>query len=143
MAVTWNYENAAHLLRRVAFGGSVEQINAFLNAHTSVSDAVDDILALGVSTKKPSKGSNDPYRAEPKQKEWWLKTMLKATKPRDAFREKMVLYWHGHLCSGWNKVIESSYNTGYMPIQNGLFRRYAVGNFRELVRDFNRDPANL
>jgi uncharacterized protein (DUF1800 family) len=30
-----------------------------------------------------------------------------------------------------------------MATQNGLFRRYAGGNFRELVRDFNRDPANL
>lgn len=143
MAVVWNFENAAHLLRRAAFGGTPQEIQDFLDAHDSLADAVDDLLSFGVSTKKPGKGGKDPYRAEIKQKQWWLKTMLKAKKPSDALREKMVLFWHNHLCSGWNKVIEGSYNTSYMPIQNGLFRRYASGNFRELVRDFNRDPANL
>jgi len=92
---------------------------------------------------KPPKGGRDFYRAQQKQKRWWLKTMLKTKKPQDALREKLVLYWHNHLCSGQQKVVNSSYETGYMPIQNGLFRRFAAGNYRDLVREFNRDPANL
>jgi uncharacterized protein (DUF1800 family) len=138
MAV-WNFENAAHLLRRAAFGGTTEQIQAFLEAYGTVGEAVTDILAFSTSKKKPPKGGRDFYRAEQKQKEWWLKTMLKSPTPRDALREKLVLFWHGHLCSGFSKQPDTS----YMPIQNGLFRSYAKGNFRDLVRDFNRDPANL
>ena len=142
MAV-WNYENAAHLLRRAAFGGTPEEIQAFLDRYTSVAEAVDDIVNFSVSNKKPPTGGRDSYRAEQKQKQWWLKTMLKAKEPKDALREKMVLFWHNHLCSGTDKVRDTAYTMAYMPIQNGLFRRYANGNFRDLVRDFNRDPANL
>lgn len=142
MAV-WNYENAAHLLRRAAFGGTPEEIQAFLDRHTSVAEAVAEVVSFGVSKKKPPRGGRDFYRAEQKQKQWWLKTMLKAKAPKDALREKMVLFWHNHLCSGTDKVRDSSNSMAFMPIQNGLFRRYAGGNFRDLVRDFNRDPANL
>ena len=142
MAV-WNYENAAHLLRRAAFGGTPDEIQAFLDHYDTVAEAVDDIVNFAVSKKKPPKGGRDFYKAEQKQKQWWLKTMLSAKDPKDALREKMVLFWHNHLCSGTNKVRDSANTMAYMPIQNGLFRRYANGNFRDLVRDFNRDPANL
>ncbi len=141
MAVTWNFENAAHLLRRAAFGGTTEEIQAFVLAHADVGEAVDDLLSFATSSKRPPKGGNDFYGAKFKQAKWWLKTMLKAKAPKDALREKLVLYWHGHLCSGFNK--QESYGSSNTAIQNGLFRRYAKGNFRDLVRDFNRDPANL
>ena len=107
MAV-WNFENAAHLLRRAGFGGSVEQIQEFLDGHSSVADAVTDLLDFASSNKKPPKGGNDFYRATIKQRQWWLKTMLKATNPKDALREKMVLFWHGHLCSGYSKQPDAS-----------------------------------
>lgn len=138
MAV-WDFENAAHLLRRAGFGGSVEQVQEFLDGHSSVADAVTDLLSFGSSGKKPPKGGNDFYRATVKQRQWWLKTMLKTTNPKDALREKMVLFWHGHLCSGYSKQPEAS----YIAIQNGLLRSFAGGNFRDLMREFNRDPANL
>lgn len=135
----WTYENAAHLLRRAAFGGTTEEIQGFLGSYTSVAEAVAALVNFPESNKKPPKGGRDFSRAEIKQKQWWLKTMLKTATPRDALREKMVLFWHNHLCSGFNIQPDPS----YMAIQNGLFRRYANGNFRELVRDFNRDAANL
>ncbi len=145
MAV-WNYENAAHLLRRAAFGGTPDQIQAFLDQHDSVAEAVDHLLGFGVSRKRPPGGSYN-YTAELKQKKWWIKTFMKAAKnPPDALREKMTLFWHNHLCSGLEKVREFAYQEGgvtLMSIQNALFRSYANGNFRNLIRDFNRDGANL
>lgn len=139
MAVAWNFENAAHLLRRAAFGGTKEEIQAFLDSHASLADAVSDLLSFNDSNKKPPKGGRDFWKARLKQRQWWLKTIFKGANPRDALREKMVLYWHGHLCSGFSKQPDAS----YMAIQNGLFRRFAGGNFKNLVREFNRDPANL
>lgn len=138
MAV-WNFENAAHLLRRAGFGGTSEEIQAFLDGHDSVADAVDDLLNFPAKKSKPPKGGSDFDKAVFKQKLWWLKTMLKAKTPKDALREKLVLFMHNHLCSGYSAQPEPA----YMAVQNGLFRSYAAGNFRELVRDFNRDPANL
>jgi uncharacterized protein (DUF1800 family) len=143
MAAPWTYANAAHLLRRAAFGGTPAEIQAFYDRYTSVAEAVDDIVNFPISKKKPPSGGRDFYKAEQKQKQWWVKTMLKAKDPQGALREKMVLFWHNHLCSGTDKVRDSAYTMAYMPIQNGLFRRYANGNFRNLVRDFNRDAANL
>lgn len=138
MAV-WNYENAAHLFRRVTFGGTPAEAQAFYERYSSVEEAVEDIINFPVSTRKPPKGGRDFYQAKIKQQRWWLKTMLKARAPRDVLREQLTLFWHSHLCSGQVKQPD----TAFMAIQNGLFRRYANGNFRELVRDFNRDPANL
>ncbi len=139
----WNFENAAHLLKRAAFGGTPEQIQAFLDAHSSVADAVADLVDFPVSKKRPPSGGRQWWKAERKQKQWWIKTMIKAKTPGDALREKMTLFWHNHLCSGSDKVREQSGTMALMPIQNSLFRRYANGNFRDLLRDFSRDPANL
>jgi uncharacterized protein (DUF1800 family) len=142
----WNYANAAHLLKRAAFGGTPDQIQAFLDQHASVEEAVDWLVNFNVSKRRPPGGSYN-YTAELKQKRWWVKTFMKAAKnPPDALREKMTLFWHNHLVSGLEKVREYAYQEGgvtLMSIQNSLFRRYANGNFRDLVRDFNRDGANL
>ena len=43
MAV-WNYENAAHLLGRVGFGGTPDDIQKFLDKHATVESAVDEML---------------------------------------------------------------------------------------------------
>lgn len=138
MAV-WNFENAAHLLRRVAFGGTPEQIQAFLDSHASVAEAVESLINFPASSRKPPKGGKDFYQAKIKQQQWWLKGILRARSPQDAAREKLVLFWHNHLACGFNKQPETSYTS----TQNGLLRRYANGNFRDLLRDFNRDAANL
>src|SRR5690242_1741152 len=129
MAV-WNYENAAHLLRRAAFGGTPAQIQAFLDAYASVAEAVDALVNFGVSSRKPPKGGRHSDQTEGKQKNWWIKTMMKAAAPQDALREKMVLYWHNHLCSGSDKVADKSGTMAYIALQNGMFRRNANGNFR-------------
>lgn len=142
MAV-WNYENAAHLLKRAGFGGTPEEIQAFLDSHATMADAVDAMVDFPVSKKKPPVGGRHWWKAERKQKQWWVKTMVKAKSPGDQLREKMTLFWHNHLCSGSDKVRELAYTMAYTPIQNSLFRRYANGNFRDLMRDFSRDPANL
>jgi uncharacterized protein (DUF1800 family) len=138
MAV-WSFENAAHLLRRTGFGGTRQQVQDFYDKHASVAEAVDEVLSFSPSKKKPPKGGRDFYRGQRKQKEWWIKTMMKTSTPKEAMREKMVLFWHGHLCSGLSK---QPY-VGYTAIQNGLFREYSKGNFKNLIREFNRDPANL
>jgi uncharacterized protein (DUF1800 family) len=138
-----NFDNAAHLLKRADLGGTPEQIQDFLYQHDSVADAVATLTNFGTSKKKPPRGGRDWWRAEQKQKQWWIKTMMKASSPQDGLREKMTLFWHNHLCSGSDKVRENAYTMEYMPIQNGLLRQHAGGNFRDLVRKFNKDAANL
>ncbi len=138
MAV-WNYENAAHLLRRAAFGGTPAEIQAFLDRNASVAEAVDELLSFSPSAKKPPGPRNVDDDGRLKMQRWWLKQMARARTAAEACREKLVLYWHGHLVSGASKQPTLK----YMAYQNQLFRLNAKGNFKDLIREFNRDPANL
>jgi len=65
---------------------------------------------------------------------WWAERMLVATCPVE---ERMVLFWHDHFATRASKVADYR----KMLLQIGLFRRHALGNFRELLRAVLRDPA--
>ena len=67
---------------------------------------------------------------------WWLNRMAKGPRP---FQEKMVLFWHGHFATSFEKVR----NAYYMWRQNELFRRLATGNWLELLTLAGKDPAML
>lgn len=67
---------------------------------------------------------------------WWLKRMIETPRPLE---EKMTLFWHGHFATSY-RTIEDSY---HMFMQNQLFRKHAVGDFRELLFAIIRDPAMI
>jgi uncharacterized protein (DUF1800 family) len=67
---------------------------------------------------------------------WWLHRMRHTPAP---LVEKMTLFWHGHFATSAAKVRESD----LMLAQNELFRRHALGDFGQLVRNIARDPAML
>lgn len=142
MPVPWNYENAAHLLRRAAFGGSPTDIQDFLDRHASaenqVESAVNELLSFPpAKVKPPGTGFRDKtFRS---MQRWWLSRMVAAKTPADACREKLTLFWHSMLVSGASKQPDLK----YMAAQNGLFRFRARDNFLTLLREFSRDPANL
>ena len=67
---------------------------------------------------------------------WWLNRMAKGPRP---FQEKMVLFWHGHFATSFEKVR----NAYYMWRQNELFRQLATSNWLELLTYAGQDPAML
>jgi uncharacterized protein (DUF1800 family) len=135
---TWDLENAGHLLRRAAFGGSPDDVEAFFNRNASVADAVDELLSFEPSKKSPPKPKDTETDSKLKMQRWWLKQILKAS-PNAAAREKLVLFFHNFLVSGADKQPELR----FMSYQNALFRLMGKGSFKDLIREFNRDPANL
>ncbi|MEI6233089.1 MAG: DUF1800 family protein [Planctomycetota bacterium] len=137
MAVTWNLENAAHLLRRAAFGGTPTEIQAFFSRNSSVTSAVNELLSFKPSKRKPPY-TKDPSDVAPLHR-WWYHEMIASKKPSDGVREKLTLFWHGHLVSGITKQRDGK----ALSNQNLLFRLNAKGNFKDLVRAFHSDPANL
>jgi uncharacterized protein (DUF1800 family) len=138
MAV-WNYENAAHLLGRVGFGGTPDDVQKFLDSHATVESAVDEMLAFKTKPKKPPAKANDDNDNLAKIQRWWLKKMIKAKKPADQCYEKLILFFHNFLVSGASK--QRDYRL--LAYQHRLFRTQVNGNFREFLREFNRDGANL
>ncbi|HEY1120816.1 MAG TPA: DUF1800 domain-containing protein, partial [Haloferula sp.] len=67
---------------------------------------------------------------------WWFRRMLKTEAP---LREKMVLFWHDHFATSIQKVKQPV----LMVMQNELFRRHAMGSFKELTHGILMDPAMM
>ncbi len=152
------YENtlgeraAAHLLRRAGFGGTPDEVRRY--AAMSARDAVESLLrfpsaqsvappqelaefssdlAQGMLTGKAR--GREGRRTVVAMQAWWLNRMLNSPAP---LQEKMTLYFHGHFTSrATPRFATITYN------QNALYRRYALGNLRELTRDVSKDPAML
>jgi uncharacterized protein (DUF1800 family) len=119
----------AHLLRRTGFGpapGEVDQAAPYDETLAAVLDsAVDD----GAEIPDPSDDDIVPGIV------WWLNRMQTTASP---LHEKMVLFWHGHLTSSAEKS-----SADMVANQHNLFRRHALGSFRELMHAIVRDAAML
>ncbi|MHC5111770.1 MAG: DUF1800 domain-containing protein [Planctomycetota bacterium] len=162
----WNEERAAHLLRRAGFGGTEAEIAQLTEA--GLHPAVDQMIS---GTGKSPDSEEDRFscsrfgrpallrsylqelpekeRGETRQRlravrlyelesmrAWWLRRMATTRHP---LREKMTLFWHGHFTSGAVEV----QSVNLMADQNALFRRHAVGSFRDLLFAVTQDPAML
>lgn len=68
--------------------------------------------------------------------DWWFRRILHTRAP---LVEKMTLFWHDHFATSLRKVRQPL----LLVRQNELFRRHALGNFRELTGKVLLDPAML
>jgi uncharacterized protein (DUF1800 family) len=161
----WNYETAAHLLNRAGFGGPPEEITrltdlghdaalASLLDYEKIPDPTPNpvwaVPDLGRADRVRAMQSLTPdarrlaqqaeQRAQAQQivelRGWWLNRMAKGPRP---FQEKMVLFWHGHFATSYEKVRDAY----YMWRQNELFRRLATDYWLRLLTEAGKDPAML
>ncbi len=140
------YLDAAHLMRRAAFGGTPDELQAIatkgLAASTSALldydntpyDFDDDAFIEKLLETMPErvKGGNleVPVQAI---RIWWTYRLLTTTRPLE---EKMVLFWHNHFTSKDTDGV-------LMIRQNQLYRREALGNFRTLALAASKDTEML
>jgi uncharacterized protein (DUF1800 family) len=161
----WNFRTAAHLWNRAGFGGTPAEIEKL--AKLSPAEAVDWFVhyeKIADTCGDPEWAHPDPERAEKaaearklpeeerrkvfqqlqrNQRErilelrgWWLNRMAKGPRP---LQEKMVLFWHGHFATSFEKV-QDAY---MMWRQNELFRRLATADWLRLLIETAKDPAML
>jgi len=146
--VTLDYDMAAHLLLRAGFGhngrydrdtGEATEVRdlADLASALGPAGAIDDLMDFNVSRAKGPGNLKGLVDGDfPKLERWWINRMLKKKK---GLREKMVLFLHTHFATSGDKVGYSR----HMAVQNALFREFAVGDFRELVKRITVDAAML
>ncbi|HEX5614557.1 MAG TPA: DUF1800 domain-containing protein [Acidimicrobiia bacterium] len=130
--------DVAHLLRRTGFVADPARVAALAAQPWDVT--VDQLLdTTGVpSDTEPaffSEGLAD-WQLERQLQLWWLERMRTAPVP---IVERMALFWHGHFATENQKVGDSL----LMYRQNALFRRLALGSFRQLVQEMSVQPAML
>jgi uncharacterized protein (DUF1800 family) len=121
-------DDARHLLRRAGFGGPPIRWNVYTNRTRG--EAADLLLRFrSVKLKAPGR---DIYQ----MRNWWFRYMQFTGLP---MQEKMVLFWHDHFATGYDKV----QNHTLMGEQQGTFRLYGKGNFKAFVKAINLDPAMM
>lgn len=144
----WTVDTAAHLLRRTMFGPRRAEVQAI--ASVSLDAAVETLLTTMPDPPPPlGPGGvswvNSPYDTTYANNEgiyrnylkaWWIGLMVGQG---ISILEKMVLFWHNHFAVESFDVQDAR----AMYKQNALFRRFALGNFKQLVREVSVDPAML
>jgi uncharacterized protein (DUF1800 family) len=137
--IDWGEEQAAHLLRRAAFGGTASEVAR------SVAEGMETTVErLCPKPGRPrAEASAEPVMARGDDldslraiQRWWLTRMMQTRHPLE---ERMTFFWHDHFATSIVTVEHPS----LMLQQNRLFRAHALGNMRELAVAVARDPAML
>ncbi len=151
----WNYEQAAHLLRRCTFGATHAQIKEVVQ--NGLADTIDTLLAELPLPAPPLnfKDADDPnvpigetwvnapYSSDeerpPRRQSLYAWTMELILEEGISIREKMVLFWHNHF------VVESaSVNDGkFLYDYSNTLRTHVLGNFKDFVKAITINPAML
>lgn len=135
----WNLRTASHLFRRIGFGATQAELDAALQK--TPTQVVDELLdaeePAGFRLEMKSLADSALATGNVTQlSAWWAYRML-AT-PAQAL-EKTTLFWHGHFATSAEKVTEGQ----LMLTQNELLRRYAFGDFSQMLLEISRDAAML
>ena len=156
-AAAWDESTLRHLLRRTLFGFKQEDLNAWKGK--SMAEVIQLLISPSQAPLPPVNNYNDasfsdptvpagqtwinaPYdgnangRRNTSLKSWWLGNLLQQT---SSVHEKMTLFWHNHFAVEAVDVNDARYMYRYYS----LLRKYALGNFKELVLEITKDPAML
>lgn len=130
MAVTWNAENAAHLLRRATFAARPKDVSKALT-----NGMADTIAGLFKKSESDAISSfKDVYLDQIQA--WWLRRMVATKAP---LIEKLTLMWHNHFATGYSKIE----NSRFMHLQNQLLRKHCLGSYQDLVMAVSKSAAML
>jgi uncharacterized protein (DUF1800 family) len=153
-----------HLLRRAGFGAGPAELETFqeMSPAAAVAHLVDyegrpdDVDArigrpdhVRVSTKDLFSPDIDIEDARQR----WLFRMIHSRRP---LQEKMALFWHNHFATAYSKLaadsgtVQAAKMLAHTPAtlrgpqgQIEIFRRYALGSYRDLLLEVAKDPAML
>ncbi|TAF64012.1 MAG: DUF1800 family protein [Cytophagales bacterium] len=140
-------KRAAHLLRRTTFGATKEQIDQF--AAKTIGQAITDLFQAVTdpplpkdpktsATWLPLAGTNNSTEGELKGVflSWWNAQMYHSGMN---IREKMTYFLHTHFTTIQSRVDHSA----GLYYQIALYRKYALGDFKELAKKVCLDNAMI
>jgi uncharacterized protein (DUF1800 family) len=154
-----------HVLRRMAFGASTQDLARF--DRWSPAQLIEHLINYDQEAEDVDANIGNPeYISVTTRGQFSPNTVINDARQREIFRmvhsrcplqEKMALFWHNHFATAYSKIngtVGSVHATKMMAArpdqapgnQTGQYetlRRFAVGNFRELLIEMARDPAML
>ncbi|MDP2415050.1 DUF1800 family protein [Daejeonella sp.] len=146
-----------HLLKRTLFG--TKQADIKILSGKTLSEGLDILLNAEIVPAPPLNNYNDTNFTDPNVtagqtwvnavfdgnansrrytsfKSWWTGLMLNQG---TSIHEKMILFWHNHFATETLDIGDAR----YVYKHHMLLRKYALGNFKEFVKEITIDPAML
>jgi len=141
----WNKEKAKLLLRRMGFCTDLNSINRYLIM--TPGDVVDELLQESADlppTAAPEWGywDNREFNDSGENKGYYHKIWQKqafADFQKNAFRERLVLFWSNHFVVEYLDVNQPAYLYQYYA----LLQTQVLGNFKTFVHQIGLNPAML
>jgi len=135
MDIAPTQDNAAHLLRRAAWGGTPQEIEAAAAAgiESTVAALLDPAGALDAGGPYRSTTGDAAFWDSPLQL-WWYH--LAVNSPTPAI-ERLAWFWHGHFATSIDKVEYAD----LMHAQLVMLRRNGLGRFDDLLEAITHDTA--
>ncbi len=144
---TLSRTQSAHLLKRLTFGPTKEQIDTFTGLTTTEAlallfvipstypdDIIDPATGNNLWLTQGATAANSVGGSRKKMvKMWWVNKMFED----NTALERMTFFYHVHFTTQSATVAKEE----LMYHQNQLFRMYAFGNFKTLVKKICRDGA--
>lgn len=159
----WSEQEVVHLLKRTMFGAKKADVDYFKGL--SMSQAVDELLNPTAPNPAPpvkeyatsttpgvnadanilqgttwvndinSDGTVQSQRRA-SYKKWWTGVMINQDR---SILEKLIMFWVDHF---GNETTDVGFGN-WAYTQHSLIRQYALGNFKNLVRDISKDVMML
>lgn len=128
----------AQLLRRAGFGYTPGELKYYesLGYEGTLDELLDPKRIDNSTLEKAIQEQCFDFTNPNDLRRWWLYRMTFTRRPLE---EKMTLFWHGHFATSDRKVR----NPHAMYLQNLLFRKYALGDFHQLLLKVSKDPAMI
>jgi uncharacterized protein (DUF1800 family) len=154
-----------HLLRRAGFGASASDVRTFrdmsytaaVNYLVDYEGRADDVdQRIGREDHALVATQRDAFLPDidiEDARQRWLFRMVHSRRP---LQEKMSLFWHNHFATAYSKLANDSYDLQAAKMlahkpgtlrgpmgQVELFRKYALGSFRDLLVEVSKDAAMI
>ena len=128
----------AHLMRRAGFGASRDELEA--RVAKGYEATVEELIH---PENQPDVELDLFERYLPEyvelagiesNQQGWVQRMISTERP---LQEKMALFWHGILCTGFAKVDNGTMMTAHIE----LFREHGLNSFGKLLLELSRHPT--
>ena len=145
----WNFEKAAHLLRRATIGPTLEEINKsveegldktleklldnsekIFEPPINYADGKDEQVQLGETWVNAEKHRESGDSVRKSSYAGWRVSLILDKKNPISIRENMVLFWQNHFATEWQAVKDSR----YIYWMHEKFRNNFIGNFKNIVK---------
>ncbi|MFQ5602070.1 MAG: DUF1800 family protein [bacterium] len=148
-------EQVKHLLARAGFGATFAELKELES--NSIAEIVEELLTEPALPTPPGEWVTEPFDLQQYLKwtesekqayfvqnierindlrVWMLELMMSSA---INLREKMTFFWHGHFTTD----ISSAELAQFLFKQNDTYRKHALGNFGDFLKNVYKDPGML